>query len=278
MNVVTTTSVFPVGYPADTALQRLSRVGFSCLDMAFDYCTKPDHPLMGEAWREWAREVRLLADSLGVRYTHAHAGGNAASRGIATLRCFEACRILGIRYLVIHPLHMHEGSIIADDDEFIKINADAIRGLLPYAEENGVTVLSENLLWGSSIRPDVIARLVERVGHPNFAWCFDTGHAHCQGIPLTCLRELSTVPVSLHVQDNSGRLGRDEHLIPGDGTIDWKEFLDLLLEIGYCGELVLEAHHQSLDAADEERESVLSELLRRAERMNDYVCRQKGSK
>ena len=276
MNIVTTTSVFPVGYSASMALHRLSRVGFSHLDMAFDYCSKPDHPFMGENWREWASEVRQEADSLGVRYTHAHASGNVASRGIATLRCFEACRILGIRYLVIHPLHMQDGTVITDDDDFIRINAESVRGLLPYAEENGVTILSENLLWGASVRPAAIARLVETVNHPNFGWCFDTGHAHCEGISMACLREIKTAPVSLHVQDNCGGHGKDEHLIPGDGTVDWKEFLDLLLEIGYKGELVLEAHHQSLDAADENRETILSELLHRAERMNEYFCRKKN--
>ena len=211
-----------------------------------------------------------MADAIGVRYTHAHARGDAASRGTTVLRTMEACKLLGIEYLVIHPLHKQNGEIITDDDTFVELNAQAIRPLLPIAAENGVTILSENLLWGSSIRPDVIARLVETVDHPNFSWCFDTGHAHCSGIPIAALRAIRTVPRSLHIQDNSGTLCKDEHLIPGDGTIDWKEFLDLLQEIGYCGDLVLEAHHQSLDAADGDRERILSELLLRAEKMNAY--------
>lgn len=273
MNIVTTTSVFPPNYPAEQALHRLSRVGFSCLDMAFDYCTDPSHPFVGDEWKAWAYELRKKADALGVRYTHAHARGDAASRGTIVLRTMEACKLLGIKYLVIHPLHKQNGEVITDDAEFIKINAEAIRPLLPYAEENGVTILSENLLWGSSIRPDVIARLVEAVDHLNFSWCFDTGHAHCSGIPVSALRSIRTVPRSLHIQDNSGKPCKDEHLIPGDGTIDWKEFLDLLLEVGYEGDLVLEAHHQSLDAADEDREKILSDLLSRAERMNAYLER-----
>ena len=270
MNIVTTTSVFPPNYPADLALRRLSRVGFSCLDMAFDYCTDPSHPFVGDGWREWARKLRETADTLGIRYTHAHARGDASARGTTVLRTMEACKILGIKYLVIHPLHKKSGEIITDDDAFAEINAEAIHPLLPIAEENEVTILSENLLWGSSIRPDAIAKLVETVDHPNFSWCFDTGHAHCSGIPISVLRSIRAVPRSLHIQDNSGESCKDEHLIPGDGTIDWKEFLDLLREIGYKGDLVLEAHHQSLDAADEDRERILSELLLRAERMNAY--------
>ena len=58
--------------------------------------------------------------------------------------------------------------------------------------------------------------------------------------------------------------------MPGDGDIDWKEFLDVLHTIGYKGEMVLEAHHQSLDAADEDRDAILREIYERADKMRKY--------
>ncbi len=267
-HIVTTTSVFPPEYPADRALERLSKVGYTHLDMAFDYCTRPDSPFMGEGWREWAVALREKADAMGVRYTHSHACGGASSRSTAMLRCFEACEILGIRYLVVHPDCSANGKELTDPDDFIYHNAEAIRGLLPYAEKHGVVILSENILWNASIYPTVIADLVKAVDSPHFGWCCDTGHIHCSGVPMTDLRKVSVPPLSLHVQDNDGR--GDQHSIPGDGTIDWKDFLDILHEIGYEGELVLEAHHQSLEAADGERDAILSELLTRTEKMRDY--------
>lgn len=163
------------------------------------------------------------------------------------------------------------GRIITDDREFIEYNAGIIRGWLPLAEAHGVTILTENLLWGSSIHPKVIAELVREVDSPSFGWCFDTGHVHCCGVPVSVLREVSVPPLSLHIQDNHGIQVRDEHLLPGDGTIDWKEFLDILIEIGYKGDLVLEAHHQSLEAPDGEREAILSDLLERTKRMQAYI-------
>jgi sugar phosphate isomerase/epimerase len=60
-------------------------------------------------------------------------------------------------------------------------------------------------------------------------------------------------------------------MIPGDGNIDWKGFLETLHEIGYKGDLVLEAHHQSIEAPDDERDAILRELLFRAEKMNEYI-------
>jgi sugar phosphate isomerase/epimerase len=271
MNIVTTTGVLPPSYPSEMALERLAASGFPCLDMAFDYCVAPDFPFMSDDWRDWAKNLKAQADALGVRYSHAHSSGNAASRDTAALRCFEACRLLGSKYLVIHPIVSVDKVTIKDNEECIRINAEAIRELLPYAEENNVIILSENLLWGSSIDPLVIADLVKAVDSKYFGWCFDTGHAHCSGIPISELRGVSVVPLSLHIQDNHGKGSGDEHLLPGDGTIDWKEFLDILKEIDYQGDVVLEAHHQSIDAPDEEREAIFAELLRRAKRIKDYL-------
>ena len=268
MNIVTTTSVFPPEMPAEQILDRLAGVGFTHLDMAFDYCTRPDFPFMTDGWREWATALRKKSDGMGIRYTHSHACGDAASRSAAMLRCFEVCEILGIRYMVVHPIFKIEGETIPDPAEFIQVNAEAYRGLLPYAEAHGVIVLSENILWGASVYPTAIADLVKAVDSPYFGWCCDTGHIHCSHLPMADLRKVSVPPLSLHVQDNNG--GGDQHSLPGDGTIDWKEFLNILREIGYKGELVLEAHHQTLDAPDEEREGILRDLLTRAEKMRAY--------
>lgn len=271
MRIVTTTSVFPPEAPACATLERLASIGYKALDLALDYCSDPGHPFMGAYWREWAEDLRRRADELGVQYTHAHAEGYPTERGIAMLRSFEVCRILGISYLVVHPIFSMDGKNIEDDEEFIRVNADAYRGLLPYAEEAGVTILTENLLRGSSIAPRAIAKLVSAVAHPNFGWCFDTGHVNYRGDGIESLREAEVVPLSLHIQDNHGPGSGDEHLLPGDGVIDWKLFLDLLVEVGYRGDLVLEAHHQSLEASDGERDAILADLLGRAEKMRAYL-------
>ena len=270
MDIVTTTCVFPPQYDAEVVLKRLSDVGFTALDMGLDYCVGDGRLLDGDGWRENVIALRRKADALGVRYTHAHAPCNAGTRNEAQLRALEAAALLGARSIVVHPIHETDGKILTDDEEFIRINKEAVRSLLPIAEKHGLVILSENILWGSSIHPKNIVDLVKAVASPFFGWCFDTGHAHANGIPVTVLRELDVVPLSLHVQDTHGQGFGDEHLLPGDGNVDWKAFLDTLYEIGYTGELVLEAHHQSYAAPDGEKERILSELLHRAEKMRNY--------
>lgn len=277
MNIVTTTSVFPFDYPCDQALLRLARLGFRHLDLAMDYCSADSNCPFGKdgEWEAWANGLRELAEKHGVQYTHSHAQGDAIARphDPTVMRCLEVCNILGAKYCVIHPVWLGEdGHRIHDVETFVKVNAKAIQPFLEPAEKNGVILLSENLLWGASILPTAISALVEEVNSPYFGWCYDTGHANAFGHPVTLLESCGTAPLSLHIQDNHGEM-KDEHLLPGDGTVDWKLFLETLRKIGYQGELVLEAHHQSIDAPDNQRDAILTDLLTRAQQMREYLLR-----
>ena len=276
MNIVTTTDVFPPAYEAEAVLDRLARIGYTALDMGFDYCVGENRLLEGDGWCERVLALRAQADALGVRYTHAHAPYNVGSRDPRQIRSVEAAALLGARSIVMHPIHEIDGRIIEDVDEFLRVNLEAVAPILPLMEEHGVILLFENILWGATIHPKNIVALVKAVDSPLCGWCFDTGHAHFYGIEPCVLRELDVPPLSLHIQDTHGPGYGDEHLLPGDGNIDWKEFLDILQEIGYTGELVLEAHHQSYVAPDEEKDGILAELLARAKRMNTYYERAEG--
>ena len=273
MDLVTTTDVFPPAYQAEDVLERLANIGYTALDMGLDYCVGEDRLLEGDGWRERVMALRRKADALGVRYTHAHAPYNVGSHSVAQIRSFEAAALLGARSIVVHPIHELDGHIIEDEDVFIRVNQEAISHVLPLMEGYELILLLENVLWGASIHPKNIVALVKAVNSPLCGWCFDTGHAHFYGIEPDVLRELDMPPLSLHIQDTHGPGYGDEHLLPGDGNIDWKEFLDILHEICYAGDLVLEAHHQSYVAPDEEKDGILTELLARAKKMNAYYDR-----
>lgn len=268
MRIVTTTSVYPPCWNMSDTIRRLSAIGFDGMDIAFDYCTQEkEFPFMTEEYAEWAVSIRKEADAAGIAFTHGHAPFDAAGRGDIVKRTFHCASLLGVQYVVVHPLwRKTDGSFYEDPAEFIAVNAEAIRPILAVAEKYGVTVLSENLLWGASIHAENISDLVDAVDSPWFGWCYDTGHANALGDSLTDLIGLKRVPVSLHIQDNHGDR-RDEHLIPGDGNIDWDRFLEILNQIGYPGEFVIEAHHQTLDVEDDKRDAILEELLRRAKKM-----------
>ena len=259
--IVTTTAVFQPGYPAEDAVDRLKRLGFEALDMALDYWTNvPDSPFLGEDYLRWAAALRGRAEQAGIPYTHSHAPGEAENNPLIG-RSLETASALGARYMVLHPVWRNpDGTILEDAEEFIRRNWASIEPWLNEARRRGVVILSENLLWGASKDPRIIAELVKRVGSEWFGWCYDTGHAHCFGYAPSVLAECALPPLSLHLQDNHGDF-HDEHLIPGDGTIDWETTVQALRAVGYAGDCVLEAHHQSLEAPDDQRDAILTRLL-----------------
>ncbi len=260
MRIVTTTSVFEPGYPADKAAQRLKRLGFEAQDMALDFWQDaPDSPFLGEDALTWAKDLRKRAEALGIPYTHSHAPAEAGEHPIIS-RSLKVAATLGAKYMVLHPVCGRDGRSFDEPEEFIDANIRAITPWLDEARACGVVILSENLFRGASHDPRVIAELVRRVGSASFGWCYDAGHANCFGFRPVVLKDCAVVPASLHIQDNHGTAA-DEHLIPGDGTVDWDAFADTLKQIGYAGDCVLEAHNQSLNAPDGERDAILARLL-----------------
>ena len=266
--IVTTTDVFEDGYPAEVAIDRLARLGYEGIDMGLDYWVFEGSPFLSDNYLEWGRSLRAHADEVGIPYTHAHAPGEADDDDYLE-RSIEMASVLGAGYLVVHPIFQIDGEVIDDKAEFISINASAIEKWLPLAKERGVVLLSENILWGSSSDPCIIADLVKDVDSPYFGWCFDVGHAWACGQAPDVVKECSVAPLSIHIQDNHGN--GDEHLIPGDGTIDFGMFISALKDVGYKGDCVLEAHHQSLEAPDEQRDEILTRLIGVARDLRDKM-------
>ena len=277
MKTVTTTGVFPNGHDTSDALLRLKDVGFRYLDLAIDYLDYPGSPLSSPDWKDWAKSLAKLAEKNGVSYTHAHAPGGASSRNEYMMRSFELCEILGIKYMVVHPISRHRDKSPIEEEEFLKLNLEFTPPLLELAKKHGVTILSENLLWGASIDPRIISKLVERMDSAYLGWCYDIGHANCQEVDVCIIDQKDIItPLSLHLQDNNGIFHKDEHLIPGDGNINWERFLKALAKSGYKGDFVLEAHHQSREAPDDQRDAIIKRLFCKAEELKAQFLRIKG--
>ena len=69
--------------------------------------------------------------------------------------------------------------------------------------------------------------------------CWDTGHAHINGIKQSeALKYIGSRLKTLHLNDNFGE--DDIHLAPFMGTIDWADVMQGLGAIGYDGLLNFE--------------------------------------
>ncbi|MCE5186793.1 MAG: sugar phosphate isomerase/epimerase [Planctomycetaceae bacterium] len=70
------------------------------------------------------------------------------------------------------------------------------------------------------------------------AVCLDTGHAFLSGGAREMIRKVAGRLEMIHVNDNSGTA--DDHVPPGQGKIDWKQFILDLRTINFTGVLILE--------------------------------------
>jgi fructoselysine 3-epimerase len=81
--------------------------------------------------------------------------------------------------------------------------------------------------------------LIKAVNCPNLGVVLDNGHAAVVGeSPADAVRSLGHYLYHVHVDDNNGL--RDQHLVPGDGSLEFGSFLAALREVNYTGFLCAE--------------------------------------
>jgi sugar phosphate isomerase/epimerase len=151
-------------------------------------------------------------------------------------RALETAESIPLRNLV---MHLGERS-----DEWsprtIEYALNALDHLGAFARPLGVRLLVENLL-SDPTSPEHLVHILE-VGHlDSVGVCLDLGHAHITvGIP-DAIATLSSRIASVHAHDNHGH--KDEHLWPGDGSIDWPATATALNALPEPPATVLELSH-----------------------------------
>ena len=104
---------------------------------------------------------------------------------------------------------------------------------------DGMRVAVENVFDED---PEALALLIERVGNPNFGFCFDTGHFNLfSAVAMEAWFErLGKHLVEVHLHDNKG--AEDSHWALGKGTIDFTRFFQLIQRNGAKPVYTIEAH------------------------------------
>jgi sugar phosphate isomerase/epimerase len=100
------------------------------------------------------------------------------------------------------------------------------------------------------------AELARRVSRPQFGLTLDLGHLHCQGeVPIADQIRRWRAPLwNVHIEDM--RRGVHDHLMFGEGEIDFPPVLRALEEIGYSGGVHVELSRHSHDAVESARRAL----------------------
>lgn len=102
---------------------------------------------------------------------------------------------------------------------------------------------------------DRFAELCERVARPSFGLTLDIGHLHCLGEPIAKnLNRWHNRIWNVHLEDM--RRGVHEHLMFGDGEMDFAAILQGLAKIDYHGGVFVELSRHSHDAVNTARKSL----------------------
>ncbi len=141
----------------------------------------------------------------------------------------------------------------APDEELMRRLTDGCRRLCDYAAGRGVALAFEP---EPGMFIDTMARFAElrrRVDHPSFGLTIDVGHLHCMGeVPIADqLRRWRGLLRNVHIEDT--RRGVHDHLMFGEGEIDFAPVLAALDEIGYAGGVHVELSRHSHNAAETSR-------------------------
>ena len=156
-------------------------------------------------------------------------------------RALESAEHIPFRHLIVHLGERTDSW----SPRTIEYSLTALEHLGAFARPLGVKVLVENLM-NEPTAPEHLVTILD-LGHlDSVGVCLDLGHAHATvGIP-DAVSVLGQRVVSLHVHDNHGV--RDEHLWPGDGTIDWAQASSLLQTLAVPPSAVLEIGYTLNDA------------------------------
>jgi L-ribulose-5-phosphate 3-epimerase len=148
---------------------------------------------------------------------------------------------------------------VSREEAFARL-AEGLAEVLDYADHRGVPIglEPEPGMLVDSMR--ALEELLNRIDAANLRLTLDIGHLHCQGeLPIgEVIRRWSPRLVNVHIEDM--RAGVHEHLMFGEGEIDFPPVLRALAEVGYRGGVHVELSRHSHEGPEAARRAM--EFLR----------------
>ena len=220
-------------------------------------------------------DLRTKADTIGLEYQFIHAPfagtNNLWTPGLDYLPLYkgimtsiDAAAAADVPIVIVHvtsgwwPPHLSD------------IGFDRFDSIVEHAIKKNIKIAFENIrkLGNLAAIMDRYERL-EQVG-----FCFDNGHEHCYTETVKFLDLYPKRTLCTHLHDNHGRdkndpwLDADYHLLPFDGSYDFKDMMDRMNKYGYEGALTLEVNKKA-PYADMSNEDWLAMCYERLKKISE---------
>ena len=146
----------------------------------------------------------------------------------------DAAIRLGVKWTVVHM------------NPDVHAAYDYICPLCEYSTPHGLGIAVENV---PSASLDALNEVVDRLTAEGYliGICYDTGHANVAGLDqYKAIQALGGRIKMLHVHDN---FGKDQHIPPFCGNINWNAVMQALANVGYDGDLNFEVNATNVPEA-----------------------------
>ena len=191
-----------------------------------------------ENWEHSQEEQVKLCKELGFNIIFAHLGyqninsiwedGNEGDNQVERYKKdIKECHDNGIPMVVMH-LTSHKKAPM-----YGEIGLNRIKKIVQYAKELNMKVAFEN----TKIK-GYLEYVLDNIKDENVGICFDAGHYHVHFDDEFNFKFFKDRIFAVHLHDNDK--SDDLHLLPFDGTIDWKDVIKKLKECNYHGPVTLE--------------------------------------
>lgn len=237
------------------SIRRCKQAGFSVIDMNMCAMYGNMTELNGDDWERKTEEIRKEAEKLGIVFSQSHppyhrnklaefgSEEEQAHFDELLLRSIKISAVLGVKWAVLHPVSEFANSEYNIEHDIEK-NHQVYDRVVDYAVKNRVGIAFENMADKNNRRrfgttSSELKALIASYNDPMVGVCWDTGHGNrSHDNPIRPLYELGSCIKALHINDNHGII--DEHLLPYEGTLDWKEIMKALKAISYGGDFIYE--------------------------------------
>jgi len=239
-------------YPSKNWMAEMKADGYQALNESGFAGLKSRLYLMSDdEVKQRMTDERLALEAVGLYVNQTHGpcptdDSSEASRDAnfaLTLRAMRGTVWVGALDIVIHPLMPKSPEFDNQPERVFELNRQWILKLLPYAHDMGIRLNIENMPYPELeiAHMETLLRLVREIDDPAFGVCLDTGHCTSVGDDLPAITRLCGDKLyTTHVHDNN--LKQDMHMIPFTGKINWCDFRDSLVDIGFDGVVSLECN------------------------------------
>jgi len=149
---------------------------------------------------------------------------------------------LGSEYVIIHP--GRSARFLRDVGDLCwRYTAEFLEYAGVFCADHGITPLVENIFPPYFLfhDPDEIERYFSKEAPENLRLVCDFAHANVSGNLLPLVEKVAEYVGYIHLSGNYGQ--KDEHLPIDEGTVQWREGLNILFEAGFNSPIILENYN-----------------------------------